>query len=168
LSPALQAREGFVFTEYSVPVLRRMAAVLPQAIALADGAVVGYCLALPPALREAVPELAPMFTQFERCRYHQRPLTDIRFFVGGQVCVDRPWRGRGLLARLYQQIRQSSPEEYELCVTEIATRNQVSVRSHLRLGFEPISTYADAREQWLVVAWPLHDSPAAIAGTSPN
>jgi L-amino acid N-acyltransferase YncA len=102
-----------------------------------------------------------MFDQFSRCVYRGRPLSDLRFFVGGQVCVDRAHRGRRLLARLYDRVRESLHTEYELCVTEIATRNQISVRAHKKMGFEVISTYADDREEWVIVAWDL-SRPAII------
>lgn len=156
LSRDAQEREGFVFVEHSVPLLQRMSAELPQAIALAgDDAVVGYCLSLSLALRSEVPSLAPMFDQFSRCTYRGKPLSSLGFFVGGQVCVHRAYRGRGLLARLYEQVRLSAPPAYELCVTEIAVRNQVSVRAHQRMGFEPVSTYSDGSEAWVIVAWDL-------------
>lgn len=163
LSSDTQEREGFVFAQHSVPLLRRMADELPQAIAVSDGNVMaGYCLALSLSLRDELPSLAPMFDQFSRCTYHGRPLPDFRFFVGGQVCVDRAYRGRGLLARLYEQLRQSAPRTYDLCVTEIAARNQVSVRAHERMGFEAISTYSDGTETWTIVAWDLR-RPAVMA-----
>ena len=45
-------------------------------------------------------------------------------------------------------------------VTEIASRNQVSLRAHARMGFEGVSTYTDSAEEWVIVAWDL--SRAAI------
>ncbi|HJQ99058.1 MAG TPA: GNAT family N-acetyltransferase [Candidatus Polarisedimenticolaceae bacterium] len=155
LAQEVQDREGFVFARHSVPLLQRMAAELPQAIALADDVVVGYCLSLSLSLRGEVPALSPMFVELDRCSFRGCPLPSIRYFVGGQVCVDRDYRGRGLLARLYDHVRVSAPASYELCVTEIAVRNQVSVRAHEKMGFETISTYTDGREDWIVVAWPL-------------
>ena len=71
LAPEVQQEEGFVFAQHSVPLLRRMAEKLPQAIALADDAVVGYCLALPLSLRSELPMLAPMFDQFAWRLFHQ-------------------------------------------------------------------------------------------------
>lgn len=161
LSPDTQAREGFVFAEHSVALLRRMAEELPQAIALSDDGVIGYCLSMPVSLRAEIPSLTPMFDHFGQCTYRGVPLSDLSFFVGGQVCVDRAYRGRGLLARLYEHVRLSAPAGYELCVTEIATRNQVSVRAHEKMGFEAISTYSDGQEDWVVVAWPL-SRPATL------
>ena len=149
----VQAREGFVYVRHTLPLLARMAAASPQAIALDGDRVVGYCLSLPPSLQDDVPILAPMFEQFARCRHRDRPLAEHRYVVGGQVCVDRDYRGLGLLARLYHQVRDSLASTCDLCVTEIATRNEVSVRAHEKMGFEAIATYNDGREDWVIVAW---------------
>ena len=161
LSAEVQSVEGFVFAEHTLPLLRHMAAQSPQAIALSEGHVVGYCLSLPMSLQAEVPSLAPMFEQFRRCVYRGKPLTAYRLAVGGQVCVDREHRGQGLLARLYEQLRVSLGQGFDLCVTEIATRNVVSVRAHERMGFEIISRYSDPLEEWVIVAWDL-SHPAVI------
>ena len=155
LSREQQRSEGFVFAEHSVSLLRRMAAELPQAIALSGDQVVGYCLVLPLSLRAEVPSLGPMFAEFDRCTYQGKALPDYQFIVGGQVCVDRPFRGQDLLRRLYHQIRLSLPSHYDLCVTEIAARNQVSMRAHEKMGFQTLRTYSDEQEQWVIVAWDL-------------
>ena len=152
---AVQAAEGFVFAEHTLALLQRMAAQSPQAIALVDGRVVGYCLSLHASLKAEVPSLVPMFEQFDECVYRGKPLSSYRFIVGGQVCVDRDHRGQGLLARLYQQLRESTGSAYELCVTEVATRNRVSLRAHERMGFEVLSSYHDSGEEWAIVAWDL-------------
>ncbi len=166
VSQQQQALEGFVFAEHTLPILKRMAAQAPQAIAVADGRVVGYCLSMTLSLQDELPSLRPMFDQFGSCFYRQRPLCDYRFIVGGQVCVDRTHRGKGLLARLYEQLRLSLPFPCDLCVTEIATRNVVSVRAHQKMGFESVATYSDGQEEWVIVAWDL--SRAAVAMRRPE
>ena len=167
LSSEAQNREGFVFAEHTVPLLRRMAARSPQAIALSGGRVVGYCLTLPASLKEELPSLLPMFEQFEKSAYRGKPLSAYRYFVGGQVCVDREHRGRGLLALLYERLRQSLGPSCDLCVTEIAVRNQVSVRAHEKMGFEIVSAYSDPREEWVIVAWDLSRPPVRPRGSFP-
>jgi hypothetical protein len=163
VSPEVASAEGFVFAEHTLPLLRRMAAASPQAIALDDRRVVGYCLSLAGSLKSEVPSLVPMFEQFGTCLYRDEPLTSYRLIVGGQVCVDRAHRGQGLLARLYDQVRLSVGRGYDLCVTEISKRNQVSLRAHQRMGFEVISAYNDSAENWLIVAWDLSRPRAPAA-----
>lgn len=155
------ADAGFVFVEHTLDLLKFLASGMPQAIALAEGRVVGYSLAMSPEMGGSVPSLLPMFEQFARMRFRGRPLSDYRFVVGGQVCVDSRWRGRGLIGRLYAETRRRLPPEVELCVTEIATRNRVSLLAHQRIGFEPVGIYRDAVEEWQVVAWPFGSEPAS-------
>lgn len=150
LDAAAEDAEGFVFVRHDLPVLRTMADALPQAIAVADERVVGYCLALAPSLADRVPSLAPLFA-----RIADLGLGDRRLFVGGQVCVDRPYRGHRLTTRLYHAIRDALPAPHELCVTEIAGRNHPSLRAHEAIGFRPLTRYPDAGEEWVVVAWEL-------------
>src|SRR5687767_2451108 len=73
VSGEVQDREGFVFVEHTLPMLQRLTTASPQAIALHEGRVVGYCLSMLPSLHHEVPILAPMFGQFERCTMRGRP-----------------------------------------------------------------------------------------------
>lgn len=152
-----QARQGFVFAEHTVPLLKLMAAHLPQVIALGDGRVVGYNLAMTASMKNEMPRLVPMFEQFERTEYKGRPLSTYRYMVGGQVCVDKDFRGQGLLRRLYHETRNRVRSGYELCVTEIAARNVVSLDAHKKMGFEVASSYHDGKELWFVVVWDLDE-----------
>ena len=153
ISDEEQSQQGFVFAEHTIPLLKMMAAHLPQVIALSNGKVVGYTLAMPVSMKDKIPSLVPMFTEFERSKYKGKLLTAYRFMVGGQVCVDKDFRGQGLLSRLYNECRKRLSSDYQLCVTEIARRNVVSLRAHLKMGFEVIGSYHDGKELWDVVVW---------------
>ncbi len=158
LSEAQQAQDGFVYVEHDEALLRQMAERSPQAIALADGRVVGYSLSMRPDMAEWLPALRPMFQQFERMHWRERSLGECRYVVGGQVCVDPSYRGRGLIGALYACIRDSLGAEVELCLTEIALRNEISRRAHARIGFVEVGRYSDEHEDWSVVAWPWWDA----------
>jgi GNAT superfamily N-acetyltransferase len=153
LSAEAQSRDGFVFVEHTAAQLAAMAARMPQSIVLCEGRVVGYSLCMSPDMRAEIPRLVPMFEQFDRMLFRGRRLADWDYVVGGQVCVDAAWRGRGLIGALYQNTRRCVPEAVEVCVTEIAARNEVSLRAHYRIGFEAVERYRDDAEHWEVVAW---------------
>ncbi len=155
LSAERQAEQGFVFAEHTVDLLKSMASHLPQIIALADGKVVGYNLAMSALMKNELPSLAPMFAEFEKCIYKGGKLTDHRYVVGGQVCVDNDFRGMGLLSKLYNATKIHLPEDYELLVTEVSTRNKISLKAHQKMGFEVIHTYDDGVELWDVIVWDM-------------
>jgi len=149
-----QAKQGFVFAEHTLPILQKMAEYLPQVIALNEaGQVVAYNLAMHVALRDDIPSLVPMFESFAETYYQGALLEQYPFIVGGQVCVDNAYRGQGLLRKLYEKTSQSVPSQYQLCVTEVAARNTISLNAHLKMGFEVINTYQGDKELWKVIAW---------------
>jgi hypothetical protein len=113
---------------------------IPQVIALHQGKVIGYNLAMTAAMETELPSLEPMFREFHKAEYKGRVLTDYQFFVGGQVCVDKNFRGLGLLSKLYNASAGLVGPGYELCVTEIAVR-----------------THNDGLEDWNVVAWDIRN-----------
>lgn len=156
LSPATQQQQGFVFAEHNMELLKALAAALPQVVALANDEVVGYNLAMTANMKSMIPRIVPMFDAFERCIYQGKALTNYRYIVGGQVCVDQNFRGKGLLSQLYHATKDRVGKEYQLCVTEISTRNLLSLKIHQRMGFEVISTYQDTEETWNIVLWDFH------------
>eukprot|EP01133_Synstelium_polycarpum_P003012 gene3012-3460_t len=153
LSVEQQGEQGFVFAEHTLDLLKTMASHLPQVIALHQDQVIGYSLAMTSGMKYILPSLIPMFEQFERMDYKGKPLSAYRFMVGGQVCVHPLFRGKGLLEKLYQQSRDRLPAGYELCVTEISTRNPKSLKAHEKMGFELSGSYQDTKELWNVVVW---------------
>jgi hypothetical protein len=77
ISEEQQALQGFVFAEHTIPLLKMMADHLPQVIALSNGRVVGYNLAMPASMKNTMPSLVPMFMEFERSQYQGKLLTTI-------------------------------------------------------------------------------------------
>ncbi|ATB47194.1 GNAT family N-acetyltransferase [Corallococcus macrosporus] len=157
LKQALSADElhtqGFVTVQHDLSALERMHAMAPSIVAHQDGALVAYALTMPREARALAPVLEPMFTLFDSLQFRGKPLSGFRFYVMGQICVDKAHRGRGLFDRLYQQHREHFRDRYDLIVTEVSVRNHRSMRAHERVGFETIHTYRDATDEWAVVAW---------------
>jgi GNAT superfamily N-acetyltransferase len=153
VSPEEAQQEGFVTVAHTLPVLEAMHAIAPSVIARDGAALAGYALVMPVEARRLVPLLEPMFQMFERLTWRGRPLADWSYYVMGQVCVARSHRGQGVFDALYREHRASYAGRYDLCVTEIATRNTRSMRAHARVGFEPVTVYRDDQDEWAVVAW---------------
>lgn len=126
---------------------------MPQVIALSEGKVTGYNLSMDLSMQNDLPALIPMFSHFEKCIYEKKPLTNYNFMVGGQVCVAVQFRGLGLLNHLYQETKRLVSNQFQLCVTEISSRNSVSLKSHQKMGFQLADSYRDGKELWNIVIW---------------
>jgi hypothetical protein len=151
---ATAASEGFTSVRHEPAVLQAMNRAFPSAIAVAEGQLAGYCLMMPQHFRDQVPILDPMFALLDRLQWRGEPLAgNPRWFVMGQVCVAREFRGMGVFDGLYAQLRAAYSPRFDFVVTEISQRNPRSLRAHRRVGFETLHVYPDGDETWEVVAW---------------
>lgn len=148
LSAEEMATEGFVTVEHTLEVLKRMHAIAPSIIACDGTTVVGYALVMPVECRRFIPILEPMFQRLDALG-----MSEQRFYVMGQICVGKRWRGQGVVDLLYQAHRRYLRARYDYSVTEVATRNLRSMRAHQRIGFVVIDRYRDATGEWAILRW---------------
>ncbi|MGG9962407.1 GNAT family N-acetyltransferase [Ferruginibacter sp. SUN106] len=146
--------QGFVTVVHSYEALKKMND-MEQHIVCKDGdTVVAYLLAMTAASENDIPVLKPMFEIFDSIEYRGKPVSAYKYIVVGQVCVDKNYRGKGILDKCYAAYRESFHKKYDFAITEIATRNLRSVRAHQRIGFIEIHQYTSPdEEEWSIVAW---------------
>ena len=154
LSEVEMAEQGFVSWFYSLELLKKMHQLAPSIIVKEErDEVVGYALV---TLKEASsfhPDLQTMITNLQNISFLNKPLMGYEFYIMGQVCIHKSYRGKGVFNLLYQQHKKSYSEAYNLLVTEISTSNKRSIRAHEKLGFKNIHTYRDSVDEWNVVVW---------------
>ena len=148
----LQARtEGFVTVMHSLPLLKEMNKAAPQIIAKDAEKVVGYALVMLPSFTDMIPVLQPMFDKLAAIKYEQRYVADHSFYIMGQICIDRFFRGKGVFEALYQKHEEIYGRSFELCVTSVSTSNMRSMRAHERVGFHVVHTFRDATDEWNIL-----------------
>jgi hypothetical protein len=153
---ATAASDGFTSVRHDPAVLHAMNRTFPSAIATAGDFLVGYCLMMPQGFRDDVPLLRPMFDLLEGLDWRGQVLAgNPRWFVMGQVCVARDFRGQGVFDGMYDTLHRAYQDRFDFTVTEISQRNVRSLRAHQRVGFETLHVYRDpaADETWEVVVW---------------
>lgn len=146
LPPGEMASQGFVTVQHTLDVLQKMHALAPSMVAKDGDALAGYALVMPVECRAFVPLLEPMFQRLESFRLP-------RFYVMGQVCVGKEWRGRGVFDLLYEAHRRHLRAAYDCVVTEVSMRNTRSMRAHERVGFKLLERYRDRTDEWALVSW---------------
>lgn len=153
---ATAASQGFTSVRHRPDVLRAMNTAHPSVIARDGPTLAGYCLVMPQAFRDQVPELVPMFAVLDGLSVDGRPLAgDPRWFVMGQVCVAQAFRGMGVFDGLYDHLRTTCRTHYDLVLTEISHGNPRSLRAHRRVGFQTLHVHPDpdGGPPWEIVAW---------------
>lgn len=148
--------QGFVTVEHDLQLLRDMQASAPQVIAKAGSELAGYALVMLPSFADRIPILKPMFEVMSECNWQGKPLAMFRYFVMGQVCVAKNYRGMGVFDGLYEHMAAQYSHQYDLIVTEVSLRNGRSLAAHRRVGFLTLHQYTDpSGENWELICLPL-------------
>lgn len=153
LSADEQKDQGFVTLHHTLSLLQQMHKLAPNVIVKDGHKLVGYALTMAPGCRRLVSGLEPMFRLLDTLYYKEKLIADLSYYVMGQVCVDKNYRGQGVFQLLYDFHRKSYAATYDALITEIATRNHRSLRAHEKVGFEIIHTHRDELDEWAVVLW---------------
>lgn len=150
--------QGFLTVRHTPELLKKMHSLAPSIIIKDGDEVVAYALVMLRECRDLIADLVPMFNtldnlEYQRVQHQGKPLVEYSFYVMGQICVAKEYRGQGLFDMLYQKHREVYAHQFDFIVTEIATRNTRSMRAHERVGFKTIHTYRDDLDHWAVVVW---------------
>ena len=145
--------QGFVTVVHTVELLAQMHRVAPAVVIKDNGRVVAYALVLTRECRGIIPVFDRRFEAIDTLEWEGKPMSAFRYYIMGQICVDKNYRGKGLFDDLYRKHKEAYSNEFDLIVTEIAIRNTRSIRAHERVGFKTFNYYTDDRDDWAVVAW---------------
>ena len=144
--------QGFVTVHHDFDLLLRMNSPYPHIVAKTKDELVGYALVMRRAFSQALPVLVPMFEQLDSLNYNGVSLKDQSYFVMGQVCVKKGFRGQGILSGMYVEMQARMKEHFDYIVTEISTRNMRSLRAHQKVGFEEIHAFrSEDGEHWKII-----------------
>lgn len=145
--------QGFVTMHFSLPFLQSLHALAPSVVVKDRDKVAGYAIVVMPEGRNVYVELETMYNSLGSAFWKGKNLAEYRYYLMGQICVDKPYRGQGVFEMLYHKHRDLYRNQFEFILTEISMRNHRSMRAHERVGFIPIHTHTDALDNWAVVIW---------------
>ena len=146
--------QGFVTVVHDFSILKKMNEAAPHVIAKDGDQVIGYALAMLPQFNNEIEILKPMFEKLKEVEWKGKMLNEYRHFIMGQICINRSYRGMGIFDQLYFALKSQMHNQYELCITEVATRNTRSLKAHMRIGFSCALHYrANNGEDWELLVW---------------
>ena len=105
------------------------------------------------SLKAHLPILKPMFDLFEKLDHHGQKLSTTNYYVMGQICIAADHRGTGVFGALYNKHKDLLSDQFDLCLTEVASGNPRSMRAHEKVGFKIVHSFQDNHEEWNVIAW---------------
>ncbi|HEY8399681.1 MAG TPA: GNAT family N-acetyltransferase, partial [Cytophagaceae bacterium] len=146
--------QGFLSVQHTLEELREISGRYNHIIVKDGGRVVGFALVMLPEYRDSVETLRPMFDMIDEIHFQGRALREYNYFVMGQICIDKPYRGKGLFKGLYYKLKSEFDRSYSLLITEVATKNFRSTAAHRQVGFRSLKKYtAPDGIEWDIVYW---------------
>jgi ribosomal protein S18 acetylase RimI-like enzyme len=145
--------QGFVTVEHTIGLLHEMHNLAPSIIVKDGEQLAGYALTMLNECKALVPELVTMFAHFNNLAWNGKPLSEFKYYVMGQICVNKAYRGQGVFDMLYHKHRDAYQHQFDFIITEVSTSNTRSIRAHERVGFATIDTYRDHIDEWVVILW---------------
>jgi len=146
--------QGFVTVIHTYNQLSKLNAYERHIIAKDNGKVIGYLLAMTEHSKCDVPILVPMFNIFNLSTYKDKKIVDCKYIIVGQVCIDKAYRGQGILDKCYATYKEYYGDKYDFAITEIAKSNKRSLKAHKRIGFKEIEKYTSPDDtEWVIVVW---------------
>ncbi len=150
VDPEESDTEGFLTVHHTVDILSRMHEKCPHIIAKKDDELIGYALCMHPVFADEIEILRPMFSRVGKLI--QKNST---YMIMGQICIDKPYRKKGVFRGLYSFMRSELKGNYEMIITEVDQENIRSLNAHYAIGFKDLLIYESAGRIWHLIQWKL-------------
>lgn len=158
LSPEEIAAQGFVTVVHTLHDLSELNNAERHIVAKDADCIIGYLLAMTQSAKSAIPVLIPMFEAFDVVQFKNKAIKEYTYIVVGQVCVDKQFRGQGIIDKCYAAYKAHFAKKYDFAITEIASINLRSRNAHKRIGFKEIQAYTAGNIEWIIVIWDWHNT----------
>jgi len=141
LSPE-ERGEGFLSAEFPLAQIAAMASDLGVVVARDGRRVVGYMCASRMDFMDHPPILDAMLRCLEGKALEGKVLTEAPTFVYGPACIDRAWRGKGLLRPMFSALKVELGGRFEFGVAFVAADNPRSLGAHVNgLGMADVGRF---------------------------
>jgi hypothetical protein len=163
-----QQKDGFLSARFSKEQFAQMNREAAVVVAEDDGRIVGYACSAGADFSAQFPILDAMIATFGRLTYLGTTLIDARVCIYGPVCVDRAWRGRGVLRGLIAGLKAQLAGQFDVAAAFISKANSRSLTAHVNgLGMIILGDYVFEAGRYWIVAFGI--PPADLAcGVGPR
>ena len=100
-----------------------------------------------------------MIKRFPSLTFDGKTITTENSFQYGPICIDKNYRGKGLINQIFEQMRLQLKEEYPISLTFINAANIPSTKAHTeKLGWKIIDRFEFNGEKYLGLAFDMSHS----------
>jgi hypothetical protein len=132
------SKQGFLTAEYSIEFLEKINKIQPSIIMVDKEKVIGYALVISRKIYGIHNLIDGMFNKIDDLIYQEEKLKEVNYSIVGQLCIEKSYRGTGLVNKIYNFYRKELSEDFKYLVTGVDEKNVRSIKAHFNTGFEII------------------------------
>jgi predicted GNAT superfamily acetyltransferase len=137
-----ERREGFLSAEFTPEQTAQIAEDLGTMVAIVDSRVAAFLCAFRNEFETGSPVIAKMLESYDRMIFEGRALSSYGSYIYGPVCIDRNYRGRGLLRGLFDAQKKELAGQFEIGVAFVSRSNPHSLTAHVHgLGMPEVGDF---------------------------
>lgn len=155
-----ERESGFVTTPFTVNQLEEI--LLQNGIFVAenkDGTLIAYAFAGSWKYFEQWEIFNYMVSRFPQLSFKGNAITTVNSFQYGPVCIEKEYRGQGILNLIFEEMRIEFLKKYPLSITFINKVNAISTNAHTKkLGWEIIDEFQFNNNTYIGLAFDMKES----------
>jgi predicted GNAT superfamily acetyltransferase len=153
---AHEREQGFLSAQFTPEQTAQIAKDLGTIVAVIDDQIVGFVCAFRNEFETGSPVIAKMLDSYDRFTFEARPLSTLKSYIYGPVCVAREYRGRGLLRGLYDAQKKDLAGQFEIGVAFVSRSNPHSLDAHVKgLGMTEVGDFECRGSAYVTLAFRL-------------
>lgn len=154
LNESEKAKEGFISLETPPELLERIRQKTGIVCAVDEnGLLIGYIIPLPIEFGREIPFLTNFLDRVDNLTYQGQKMTNENSLIGGQICVRRGFKGKGIIESMGKSFTDLLKGKYQYVFTEISAENPRSLHANTtKMGMEILQKYTDEGKDWYIVA----------------
>ncbi len=153
-----QKKEGFVTTPFNHDLLVQV--IQNEGLFIAknlDNELIAYAFAEGWDFFCRYPIFEYMISLLPNLKFHDYKFDTVNSFQYGPVCIDKKYRGQGLLHQLFEMLRLQVVKKYPLGLTFINKINQPSMQAHTKkLNWTAISEFQFNNNDYVILAYDMN------------
>lgn len=155
-----ERKEGFVTTPFTLEQIEEI--LLQNGLFVAENEsrdIIAYAFAGSWKYFEQWELFRFMIARFPTLSYNGQEITTENSFQYGPVCIDKKYRGQGVLPLIYEEMRIEFLKKYPISLTFINKVNAISEKAHIdKLGWEVIDRFEFNDKSYLGLAYDMNKS----------
>jgi|SRR5690554_1885123 len=154
-----ERKRGFVTTPFTKSQIQEVIKQNGLFVALNDkDEIIAYVFAADWEYFEQWEIFNYMVSRFPQISFHGSEITTKNTFQYGPICIDIPYRGKGVMSLLMEEMRVEFLKRFPISITFINQINEVSTRAHKKIGWEIVDSFEFNDNKYIALGLDMHKS----------